>query len=259
MLATVRYSQIIGLIAVDSSTSSHLGEIEEVWFDRAGNIAYLSGSVGYFPLEQVSGVGTRAISTYGRFVVDAPIDLYRLHRQLVYSAGGEPVGWIEDFLFDWHTGKIVAYILAGKIAEELGGRAVLIPQEVRERSSEKVVMQEGAKERLKAESEGLKGFLSEKSQQVRHLVKEIADLLHHQIEPDEKPEVVRIKVKEASDELASAGESDLHALQEATEFLHAQWESLQQSINSAGSRAKAAFDSAWQHLTSKTAKEKNHA
>jgi uncharacterized protein YrrD len=249
MLNVIRYSQIIGLIAVDGSTASHLGEVEEVWLDEMEQIAYLSSVEGYLPLEQVSGVGSSAVSTYGRIFVNAPMNLHRLHQLAVQSTLGEPLGWIEDFLFDWQTGEIAAYILAGDIAEPFGGRAVLSPKDVQEVVAERVIIREAAKDHLKSEAEGLKGFLSEKSHQVRNLVNEISNRLHYLISPHDKPEVVRVKIKEVSDELASSGEHDNHTLKEASDFLHEQWQHLQQSISRAGSRAKSALDSAWKQLT----------
>jgi hypothetical protein len=63
---------------------------------------------------------------------------------------------------------------------------------------------------------------------------------------------VRVKIKTVSDELAASGEHDRHALKEATDYLHEQWHHLQQSISRAGSRTKAALDSAWRQLTGKT-------
>ena len=249
MFNVVRYSQIVGLIAVDSSTTSHLGEVEEVWLDEMGRIAYLSSLEGYMSLEQMSGVGATAVSTYGRIYDRAPMNLRRLHRLVVRSTLDEPLGWIEDFLFDWHTGEIVAYILAGDIAEPFGGKAVLYPEDVREIIAEKVVVREGAKDRLKSEAEGLKGFLSEKSHQVRHLVRVISDRLHDLISPHDKPEVVRVKIETASNEFADSGEHDRHTLKEATDFLQEQWQHLQQSISRARSRAKSALDSAWKQIS----------
>ena len=252
MINVVRYSQIVGLVTVDSSTSLRLGEVEEVWLDSSGRIAYLSGVAGYLPLEQVAGIGTSAVSTYGHLVVNAPMNLYRLHQLAVRSAVGEPLGWVEDYLFDWHTGEIVAYILAGEIADAFGERAVLLPKDVRAIASETLIIREDAKSRLSSEAEGLKGFLSEKSHQVRHLVQAIVDRLHDLISDRDRPEVVRVKIKMVSDELASSGEHDRHVLAEATDFLHEQWQHLRQSIGRAGSRAKVALDSAWKQLAGKT-------
>jgi len=251
MLNVVRRSQVQGLIAMDSSTISHLGEIEEVWLDATGKVAYLAGSTGYLPLAQVSNISHQALSTYGRLVVDSPTDLQRLYQLVVQSSQGEPLGWVEDFLFNWHTGDIVAYILAGPLAESWGEPVVAYPEDVAEITLAYLQLDEGVQERLKPESEGLRGFLSEKSHQVQHLVKVMGDRLHHLITPHDKPEIVRVKVKQVSEELATSGEHDHHALQEATTYLHEQWESLQHSISRAGERAKVAFDAAWKHLTVK--------
>jgi hypothetical protein len=159
---------------------------------------------------------------------------------------------VEDFLFDWQTGEIVAYILGGEAAVPFGGRAVLSPEDVQEIAISQAIVRADTKDRLKSESEGLKGLLSEKSHQVRKLVKTMGDRLHDLISPHEHPEVVRVKIKTVSDELAASGEHDRHALKEATDYLHEQWHHLQQSISRAGSRTKAALDSAWRQLTGKT-------
>lgn len=251
MLNVVRRSQIQGLIAMDGSTISHLGEVEEVWLDDAGKVTYLSGSAGYLPLEQVANISNQALSTYGRLLVDAPENLQNLSQRAVHSSMGEPLGWVEDFLFDWHTGEIAAYVVVGPIAESLGEYAVLYPEDVEEITIEYLMIREGAEERLKPESEGLRGFLSEKSQQVQHMVKVISDRAHHLISPHDRPEVVQVKVKDVSDEIAASGEHDHKALQEATTYLHEQWESLQESISRSGNRAKTALNSAWKHLTGK--------
>jgi sporulation protein YlmC with PRC-barrel domain len=238
-------------MALDSSTLSHLGEVDEVWVDETRKVVYLSAHAGYFPLGQVADVSHQALSTYGRLVVEAPADLQSLHQLAVHSALGEPLGWVEDFLFDWHTGDIAAYLLAGQMAESLGESVVLYPDDVAALTVEYLILREGAEARLQPESTGLSGFLSEKSQPVRHLVKMIGDRLHHLITPHDKPEVVRVKVKQVSEELATSGEHEHSALQEATAYLHEQWESLQHSISRAGERAKAAFDAAWKQLTAK--------
>ncbi|MBF2000046.1 MAG: photosystem reaction center subunit H [Synechococcales cyanobacterium M58_A2018_015] len=249
MLTVVRRSQVQGLMTMDSSTLSHLGEVQEVWLDETGKVAYLSGSAGYLPLEQVARISHQALSTYGRLLVATPDRLRRLDQLAVHSALGEPLGWVEDFLFDWHTGEIAAYILAGQIAEPLGEYAVLYPEDVKEITVDYLVIASGAEKRLKPASEGLRGFFSEQSHQVQHLIQLIADRVHHLVAPHDQPEVVRVKVKEASDELAASGQHDHHALAEATSYLQEQWQALHQSISRSGERAKAALHSAWKRLT----------
>ncbi|MDJ0745260.1 MAG: photosystem reaction center subunit H [Xenococcaceae cyanobacterium MO_167.B27] len=251
MINVVRRSQIIGLLTMDGSTGSHLGSTEEVWLDERGRVTYLSGSSRYLPLEQVFVVGPDAILTYSSTLVDAPEPLLRLHQLAVESTLREPLGWIEDFLFDWQTGEIAAYILSGTIAGSSGNRVVLYPEDVEAIETEAVIIRESAKNQLLTEAEGLKGFLSEKSQSVRNLVKTIGDRLHGLISPEDKSQAVRIKIKQVSDELASSGKYEPDVLKEATEFLQERWESLQQSIARASSRAKAALDAAWKELTAK--------
>jgi uncharacterized protein YrrD len=248
MLNVVRRSQIIGWIAIDSSTANRFGELEEVWLDDSGRIAYFSGGATYLPIEGIAGVGMGAVSVYYPPVVDTPENLRRLHQFTVESTLGKHLGWVEDFLFDWQTGEIAAYIVAGEIADPFGGRAVLYPEDVEEIATGKVIIREDVRDQLKAESEGLKGFLSEKSQQVQHLVQMIGDRLHHLIAPEDKPEVVHVKIKEVSDEVAASTNHPHNSLQEATEFLQEQWHSLQQSIARAGDRAKSALDATWKQI-----------
>ncbi|MEM9164676.1 MAG: hypothetical protein AAGC54_16620, partial [Cyanobacteria bacterium P01_F01_bin.4] len=169
------------------------------------------------------------------------------------------------FLFDWHTGEIAAYILAGDIANPLGKltlqrfstgeappaqhRAVLAPDDVKTITVAAVVLETGAPARLRSEAEGLKGFLSEKRHPVRQLVHELSERLHDLVSPHDQPEVVRVKIKTVGDEMA--GHDDHPALQEAIDFLHDQWESLQQQVRRASDRAQTALESAWEHLTGK--------
>lgn len=251
MLSVVRYSQILGVVAVDSSTASHLGKIEDVWLDDSGRIAYLSSMVGYLPLEQIATVGMDAVTTYGHLVVREPPNLCSIYHVSIQSAVGEPLGWVEDFVFDWHTGEIVAYIVSGEIAESLGGSAILYPQDIQHISAERVTVQDGARHHLKSEAEGLKGFLTEKSHQVQTLVKMIGDRLHDVISPHDHPDVVHVKIKTVSDEMLASGNHDHHALKDATEFLHARWETVQQTISRAGSRARVALDAAWKQIAGK--------
>ena len=51
--------------------------------------------------------------------------------------------------------------------------------------------------------------------------------------------------------MAASDHYDHHALREAIDFLHDQWESLQHHIHRANDRAQAALESAWKHLTGK--------
>lgn len=262
MLNVIRYSQITGLVAIDSATAEYLGEIQEVWTDDAGNIVYLSCPRGYIPLLQIAGVSTQAVSTYGHLTLSPPSGLHRLHRLPVQSTFNKTNAWIEDFLFDWHTGEIAAYILSGDITGSMTlqrfatgetapspPRTVLAPDDIKTITVDAIVLETGAPDRLRNETEGLKDFLSEKSSPVRQLVHELSDRLHDLVSPHDQPEVVRVKIKTVGDEMAASGEHDHHALKEAVDFLHDQWDSLQQQIRRASDRAQGALESAWEHFT----------
>jgi len=253
MMNVIRRSQMIGLMAMDRSTATGYGRIDEVWVDESGRVSYFSSDQGYVPLEEVAVVGPDAVLSYSDLGLDMPHKSFRqLHHVPIHmSRASDPVGWIEDFLFDWETGDIVAYILEGDIASPFGDRAVLFPDDVEVIDTDAVVIRDGAKDRLKSEVEGLKGFLSEKSQQVKHFVKRMRDRAQSLIKPDDKPETVRVKIKQVSDELTASGKHDHHAVREATEFLQEQWQQLQHRAAKAGTRMKKAFDQAWQRLTKK--------
>lgn len=251
MLNVIRRSQMIGLTTMDRNTAKGYGKVEEVWVDPSGRVAYVSSDEGYFPIDEVATVGSDGVLTYSFTGINSPNDpLNQLNRMAVRTQRGhDPIGWIEDFLFDWETGDIVAYVLGGDIATPFGGRAVLFPDDVKTIDADVVVIKDEAKDRLKTEKEGLQGFLSEKSQQVRNAVKQILSRAQSLISPDDSPETVRVKVKQVSDELSASGKHDKNAVQEATEFLQDQWQDLQNRVTRAGNRMKKALDKAWKRLT----------
>ena len=265
MLNTVRYSQIVGLVAIDSATARHLGEIQEVWVNDEGRIEYLSCAEGFIPLLQVAGVSTQAVSTFGHLSEQPTESLRRLHRLPIQSTLQETHGWVEDFVFDWQTGEIAAYVLSGDIADPSGQvklqrftahetktvphRAIIVADDVRTIQVDAVVLEPDAPDRLLSEDEGLKDFLSEKSHAVRQLVHEISDRLHDVVLPHDEPKTVRAKIKTMGEEMAASGHADQSTLQEAIDFLHDQWDSLQQQIRRASHRTHSALDAAWKQLT----------
>ena len=79
----------------------------------------------------------------------------------------------------------------------------------------------------------------------------MGDRVRALISPQDQPEVVRVRIKEVSDELAASGKHDHNALAEATEFLQDKWSDLQQSVSHTRKRMKLALDAAWNKLTHK--------
>ncbi|MCF2972173.1 photosystem reaction center subunit H [Synechococcus sp. Nb3U1] len=246
----IRRSQVIGLVALDGTTATGLGRVEEIWVDPQGRVSYFTSSQGYTPLEQISVIGPDALLTYANVFTTPKLPLSSLYKRVV-RLGDQPVGWIEDFLFDWETGDIAAYILGGSIAEPWGGRAVLFPDDVEVIDLEAVVVRQDAPQRLKSEAEGLRGFLSEKSQQVKQLVQRMGDRLKSLVAPQDPPEIVRVKIQQVREELAKVGRFDHPLLDEATEYLQQGWERWQQRLSRAGQRMQAALSAAWQKLTEK--------
>lgn len=45
----VRRSQVVGLLALDGSTATALGTVEEIWVDSQGRVCYFSSQQGYTP------------------------------------------------------------------------------------------------------------------------------------------------------------------------------------------------------------------
>ena len=249
MINIVRHSQIVGLTTMDSLTATQYDRVEEVWSDESGRIVYLSGGRGYTPLKQVSVVGNDAVLTYSDEIVQSPKNLRRIDRLEVSTLTSAPMGRVTDFLFDWESGDIVAYVLSGTIADPYGGTAVLFPNDIKIIDGGVIILKEGARNRLQSEKEGLKGFISEKSQQVRHLVRKMSQRLRDSVSSEDSAEAIKTKIGQLGHELA--GSVDKKALTEATEFLLDKWQELQRIATYKGKRMKSALDSAWKQLTHK--------
>lgn len=250
MFNIIRYSQVVGLSAVGNTTNSHLGNVKEIWLDESGYVTYLSSRQRYWSLNQVASVGRGTISVDRPLLVAAPPHLHHGYQLPVRTKIGETLGWVEDFLFDWHTGEIVAYILAGEIAIYLGERAILLPGDIEKYTPEALIIPEGARNLLKPELEGSKDFICEKSDQVKFLIHEITDRLQRLFSLNDGPDKLQIKIQQVSEDLASTNEYDQRHLAEATEFLHDQWASLQHGFNRNLNLAQTALEKAWKEILS---------
>lgn len=250
MFNIIRYSQVVGLSAVGNTTNSHLGNVEEIWLDESGYVTYLSSRQRYWSLNQVASVGRGTISVDRPLLVAAPPHLHHGYQLPVRTKIGETLGWVEDFLFDWHTGEIVAYILAGEIAIYLGERAILLPGDIEKYTPEALIIPEGARNLLKPELEGSKDFICEKSDQVKFLIHEITDRLQRLFSLNDGPDKLQIKIQQVSEDLASTNEYDQRHLAEATELLHDQWASLQHGFNRNLNLAQTALEKAWKEILS---------
>jgi len=251
MINVIRRRQIVGLIIIEDEEMTPFDRVKEVWSDATRRVNYLACTQGYARLQQVSDVTPDTVFTYDRWLLEAPNNIYCLYRLAVDSPAGNTLGWIDDFLFDWQTGEIIAYIVAGVMAATFGERAVLLAEDVEAIDEGAILLKEGALNRLKSESEGLKGFLCEKSPQVRKLVKRISDRLDYLIYPNDKPEVIRHKIKTVRDELASDRHCDCNALAEAAIFVQQHWENIQPSLTQRKEWAKSSLETAWQEIIGK--------
>ena len=250
MFNIIRYSQMIGLTAIGNTTNSHLGNVEEIWLDESGYVTHLSCRQRYWSLTQVASVGKETVSVDRPLIVSTPPHLHHGYQLPVRSRIGETLGWVEDFLFDWHTGEIVAYVLAGEIASYLGERPILFPGDIEKYTPEALLIPEGAKNLLKPESEGLKDFICEKSDEVKFVIQEMTDRLQRLFNLNDGPYEIQIKIQQVSEALASTNKYDQRHLAEATEFLQGQWASLQHGISRNLNLAQTALEKAWQEIVS---------
>jgi len=86
MLNVVRRSQMIGLRAVDRTTATNFNTIEEVWVDDTGRAAYLAGTQGYTPLEQVEVIEPDA--PFGERAVLFPEDVAAINSEVIILQDG---------------------------------------------------------------------------------------------------------------------------------------------------------------------------
>lgn len=60
MFNVIRRSQIVGLMAIDS-TGTRYGSVEEIWVDDNGRVVYFASDAGYTPFEQIATIGPDAL------------------------------------------------------------------------------------------------------------------------------------------------------------------------------------------------------
>lgn len=187
MLNAVCHSQILGLVTVDSSTSSHLGKVEDVWVDRSGKVAYLSGCGGYLPLTQVAEVSTFGIAIAGSLLPESPANLYQLNHRVLQSRAGECLGWVEDFLFNWQSGEILSYVLSGDIARPFGGQTVVTAEEMQELAVLGIGIRTGASPHGLKQSQGYWEFWRGLSQTVVDCLERMSNYLQGRISLQNPP------------------------------------------------------------------------
>lgn len=253
MLNLIRRSQIVGLMTREKESHVFLDRVKEVWSDPTGRVAYLSCTKGYARLQQVAETESNAIYTCDRWrSEETPSNLRCLHRLNVYSLRREYVGWVKDFIFDWQTGEIKAYILAGKITGRcrLNRKVVLLPEDVEVMEANGIVIKQNAQKRIKSASEGLKGFLCEKSPQVQKLVKYMSDRLHPYISSNENSDIIRYKIKLFANELALNSQYNKHDILKATEFVQQYWKDIACSRDRSKQAAQSSLEAAWKQIIS---------
>ncbi|MCU0533058.1 MAG: PRC-barrel domain-containing protein [Hydrococcus sp. Prado102] len=251
MLYLIRRSQIVGLMTIEKEANAFLDRVKEVWSDPTGRVAYLGCTKGYARLQQVLEIEPNAIYTGDRWrSVEIPSHLRCLYRLDVYSWRRESLGWVKDFIFDWQTGEIKAYILAGKITGRFNRRVVLLPEDVKVMEANAIVIKEGAQKRIKSASEGLKGFLCEKSPRIQKLVKYMSDRLYPHISPDDNSDVIRFKINLFANELVLEGKYNKHDLLKATEFVQQYWKDIAYSLNRSKEVAQSSLEAAWKQIIS---------
>jgi sporulation protein YlmC with PRC-barrel domain len=253
MLNLIRRSQVVGLMTIEKENNTFLDRVKEVWSDPTGRVAYLSCTKGYARLQQVTETASNAIYTCDRWrSVKTPSNLRCLHRLNVYSLRREYVGWVKDFIFDWQTGEIKAYILAGKITGRcrFNRKVVLLPEDVEVMEANGIVIKHNAQKRIKSASEGLKGFLCEKSPQVQKLVKYMSDRLYPYISVEDRSDVISFKIYLFANELSLDPTYNRHELFKATEFVQKYWKDIAYSLNHSKEVAQSSLEEAWKQIIS---------
>lgn len=195
--------------------------VQKVWVDDSGKVNYIADSRGYIRVPDAIE------SDFER--------LQELYHMNIFSPQGERLGWVENFLFDWNTGNIAAYIIGGDMAAPFGGRAVLYPEDVEVIDAEAVIVKEGAQlSRFEKESQGWQSFLSATSQTLENLVKTTGERIKSLFSPQGKSQVIRVKIKQ--------GGNTSNPLPKAADFLVSHWENLTDKV-------QRALQAAWKELT----------
>ena len=142
MVDTVRRSQLIGIETMDYETVTPYCSIDEVWVNPLGRVSYLTTNhQACIPIDQVSNITHNPVLTHILSLMSQPNELYRLHHVSVLTSPSQaPFGWVEDFLFDWTTGDITAYVICGDNTAHLDRRTMLFPDEVEQVVDEFMVL-----------------------------------------------------------------------------------------------------------------------
>lgn len=149
MVDRIRRSQLIGIETMDFETGTPYGSIDEVWVNPLGRASHLTTDhQACIPIKQVSDITHNPVLTHTLSLMSHPNKLYRLHHISVLASPSQtPFGWVEDFLFDWTTGDIEAYIIADNIAAPLERRTMLFPDEVEQMADKFMVLKADANNR----------------------------------------------------------------------------------------------------------------
>lgn len=239
MTNVVRYSQLLGLLTIDGATGTRCGYAEELWMDGQGRVVYLSSQQGYVPLEHILRIDPDIVLASRYWSDIRPRNLHALHQRPIDSNLGETIGWIEDFLFDWQTGEVVAYVVGGELARPYGEFAILDPRDVAAIDTRAVVLREGASRRLKSEAEGLTALLNQTSKTVKRLAKTVGDRLQTL-----RPDFPAVHPKSVHIPMDVTGDRPSHENAPLKQWQH--------QMQRMGKRTKAALGAAWEELTKRS-------
>ncbi len=163
-------NEFINTQVITRNTGKKLGVVKEILVDidqreviafgLRDNMLSLSGMCQYLYLSEVGQTGDVILVENEDVIESIDVDLYSpLVNSEVITEAGEPLGRVRDFQFDSATGKVISIVIASlglpQIPESLLSTYELSIEEVVSSGPNRLIVFEGAEERLSQVSVGL--------------------------------------------------------------------------------------------------------
>lgn len=163
-------NEFINTQVITRNTGKKLGVVKEILVDvdqreviafgLRDNMLALSGMCQYLYLENVGQTGDVILVENEDVIESVDVDLYSpLINSEVITEAGEPLGRVRDFQFDSDSGKVISIVIASvglpQIPEQLLSTYELSIEEVVSSGPNRLIVFEGAEERLTQVSVGV--------------------------------------------------------------------------------------------------------
>ncbi|MGK7945608.1 MAG: PRC-barrel domain-containing protein, partial [Microcystaceae cyanobacterium] len=163
-------NEFINTQVITRNTGKKLGVVKEILVDvdqrevvafgLRDNMLALSGMCQYLYLENVSQTGDVILVEDEDVIESVEVDLFSpLVNCEVITEAGEPIGRVRDFQFDSASGKVISIVIASlglpQIPEQLLSTYELSIEEVVSSGPNRLIVFEGAEERLSQVSVGV--------------------------------------------------------------------------------------------------------